>query len=1076
MNLPIQSIFEKDKKTFLLLASMICIIFVTIITGENAVEALLINKMGAAILPKMYLINAFFLFFVSFIFLHIIDRVDRGRFFYTASLFFAGIILLSRFFIALDVTWIYPFLYIFSYTTKTVLFIIFWTVANDICDTREAKEIFPLIAGAGILGNTFASIATGVFVKNLHTENLLFIWAGLLFIGIFVFRFISKEFPQSLKVTDSFKGIQRTAIELKDDFSAVNKEPLLQIMAVIFFLTFVFLFNIDFLFYHTAGETFTQVDDLTRFLGFFKAGYSIVTFILQFFVISFFFNKYGISNSMIIVPIVFIGIALMLLTTLGFTNNLLIPIVIGTFLRFVIFEVVFSPTYQIFFSSVRKSMRGKGKAFIEGIVKPIAIGCAGLTIILLAPHAQIVLFLFLLSIASILLYATSKLKNWYTETLIKTVGGVHYDDFRPALESFYKKLDKDILPFLQESLNKEQDINVKLFIIEIIGQIQGEESNTILHNAFNNKEFTDRRIHASILISMMQLNIKKNLSFFITQLDNHDHRVRANAIEAITKLQERNIYPLIEHACHNDTHPRVRANALISLWQLTNEHAKREDIRQNLTTLLANDDPQEISRALFILGAIKDISLMDIIAQHIIHTNVSVRQSAITALAGYNTTHSHRLLINALYELSDDADLNAITSSFADVGGSAVHVIMEHIRTDNKRICAILLTTTHHILKANSHENQMVILGFAERDKLEAIALAELEHIYRHSFIVHTLQHSSNETLSFLAQAIREKIDVSITIILEILGILDTSGKIAAVTQRIKDADDHVQADVFEILENIGHTEIVSNFLPLIEVKNKEKMISIGKRTYNLTFQPLTETIIDILSDPDTWLVAVAINAVANTRELIDNKKIIRLLRERTASKHPLLRELSARALKQKSRTIIKSIAAKGAKSMLSRDLLKEKFTIVERVIFLKKIPLFKTLDSERLKLFAEIATEETYRANDVIIREDDIGEFIYIIKTGSVNIIKNIGQEETIISTIPEQTLFGEMGLIDNQPRSASCVANTHSSILVIRKTDFLNVLHRSPELAVELFKVFTQRIREGNEKIRKLTQEKIS
>ena len=107
-------------------------------------------------------------------------------------------------------------------------------------------------------------------------------------------------------------------------------------------------------------------------------------------------------------------------------------------------------------------------------------------------------------------------------------------------------------------------------------------------------------------------------------------------------------------------------------------------------------------------------------------------------------------------------------------------------------------------------------------------------------------------------------------------------------------------------------------------------------------------------------------------------------------------------------------------------------------------------------------------------MRENDIGDFIYIIKSGSVKIIKNYGKsDETVLSTIPEMQFFGEMGLIDNEPRSATCVANEPCAILIIRKDDFLDVLYRSPEIALELFKVFTNRIRSSNEQIRKLTQE---
>jgi hypothetical protein len=220
---------------------------------------------------------------------------------------------------------------------------------------------------------------------------------------------------------------------------------------------------------------------------------------------------------------------------------------------------------------------------------------------------------------------------------------------------------------------------------------------------------------------------------------------------------------------------------------------------------------------------------------------------------------------------------------------------------------------------------------------------------------------------------------------------------------------------------------------------------------------------------------AVALHTAGRLRDIADDRLVTKLLKEKAADPNarPLLRELAEHALKEQSKTAIKSIAGKGEKAMQNRDLLKEKYTIVERVIAIKKIPLFRSVDSEHLKLFAEITTEQRFARDQLIVRENDQGEFLYLIKSGSVKVVKNHGKNETVLSILPEGGHFGEMGLIDNEPRSASCVANEECSILIMGKDDFLDVLYRSPEIALELFKLFTQRIRQNNERILQLTAE---
>src|ERR1700741_2288450 len=91
----------------------------------------------------------------------------------------------------------------------------------------------------------------------------------------------------------------------------------------------------------------------------------------------------------------------------------------------------------------------------------------------------------------------------------------------------------------------------------------------------------------------------------------------------------------------------------------------------------------------------------------------------------------------------------------------------------------------------------------------------------------------------------------------------------------------------------------------------------------------------------------------------------------------------------------------------------------------LKRVPLFNDLEGGELARFAEVAREREYPKNSVILFEDDPGDALYIVSTGQVKVVL-IGEDgrEVILSVMGDGDFFGEMALIDDDPRSAHVIA----------------------------------------------------
>ena len=134
----------------------------------------------------------------------------------------------------------------------------------------------------------------------------------------------------------------------------------------------------------------------------------------------------------------------------------------------------------------------------------------------------------------------------------------------------------------------------------------------------------------------------------------------------------------------------------------------------------------------------------------------------------------------------------------------------------------------------------------------------------------------------------------------------------------------------------------------------------------------------------------------------------------------------------------------------------------------LRKVPLFSDLSEAELARFADVTREREYPKNSVILFEDDPGDALYIVSAGQVKVVL-IGEDgrEVILSVLGDGDFFGEMALIDDEPRSAHVIAMRDSQLLVLRRDDFQAQLVTQPKIGLKLLRVLVQRLRRADEKI---------
>ena len=138
-------------------------------------------------------------------------------------------------------------------------------------------------------------------------------------------------------------------------------------------------------------------------------------------------------------------------------------------------------------------------------------------------------------------------------------------------------------------------------------------------------------------------------------------------------------------------------------------------------------------------------------------------------------------------------------------------------------------------------------------------------------------------------------------------------------------------------------------------------------------------------------------------------------------------------------------------------------------VELLKGVDLFSELTEEQLAQLATLVIANDYARDETIILEkDDSTRALFLIAEGEVKVyVTGTDGKETILSLLSRGDCFGEMSLIDGEPRSASVKAVQPTKVLIIRQEHFLELLKTTPELATGLLVQMSRRLRNANRQI---------
>ena len=141
--------------------------------------------------------------------------------------------------------------------------------------------------------------------------------------------------------------------------------------------------------------------------------------------------------------------------------------------------------------------------------------------------------------------------------------------------------------------------------------------------------------------------------------------------------------------------------------------------------------------------------------------------------------------------------------------------------------------------------------------------------------------------------------------------------------------------------------------------------------------------------------------------------------------------------------------------------------SLMERILFFKRVPLFANLSPGDIKQVAAIAEEVSFSNGDILVQQGEVGDVMFIIVSGEVRVIASKDQKEVELARRKAGEFIGEMALISKEPRSATVAAVGNVHTICINQKNFESLLRDRPDASLAVIQVLCKRLKEADQKM---------
>ena len=978
--------------------------------GGTGIEALFFARFGVEYLPYMFVGLGVTSMLISFGTTAALGRIPRRVLYIVIPLFIALVLIGARIALVSELRWLYPALWLGKEILNSLTAILVWGIAGLVCDTRQAKRLFPLFNASRILGQVLGGFLTGALVNTIGVENLLVFWAGTLLLA---FAF-SRSLLQAQAVpttTRSRHGPPPLIQEMQRGYQYVRKSRLMRWVSLAAILFSILYFSISLPFSRAATEQYANEEQLAAFLGLFNGLSTAAAFLASLFLANRLFVRLGIMLCILIFPAIYL---------IGFASLALLPVfaivVLFRFTQMFWLSGIADPAYQTMFNVVPPERRDQVRTFIDGVPSQAGTFIAGAILIIgeqaLAPQQ---LYIVGLVAAGICTFAIYQARKGYNEALLEALqaGNPHlfYSEEQP-----FGGFRQDAAA-IRAALDGMRDSNpiIRRVSAEILGHLSLSEAEEPLVGGLDD---ADALVRATCLRAVSQARATSALGKIGTLLDDPDGDVRYEAVAAYSTLTS-DPADVADHleSLLNDKDTRVSTRVASTLLRLPPPFGRRahdkvliEKAKSFLRYTAVLGELVERQHAVEAMGEWGDAEAFEFLVNELRDPTLPllIRRTILTSIA---EIHPEKAMLYLIEELGhEDASLReTVARLLGQIGQAAMEPVL-HALQNPKLEAGALLALQH--------------MPVPPEKPIEAYARAAVSHAMEYNRLLRGVrsgarmmpenesfngreQRIQNEAVGLLAESLQKKSDEYGMRALRAIGLVGNRATMDLAIDILNTRDSAHHANVIETIESINARwrKIIQ---PLTRLWEQDlPQVSAEKPDWVRLFE-----------DHDLWIRECARFAAHALGEIkMDTNHIATL-------------------------------------------------SLMERILFLKRIPLFANLAPADLKQVAAIAQEESFSDGATIASEGEIGDVMFILVSGEVRVISTNDQREIELARRKAGDFVGEMALISREPRSATLTAIGNVRTLCIDQKSFEALLRDRPDVSLAVIQVMSARLKESDRK----------
>ena len=998
---------------------------------------------------------------------------------FSVFLFFIGALTIKA-------IWIPFALYIWYQVVNPQIDTEFWTLSSFLFDVRQAKRLYGLISVGDVPAKLLGLALVHFLAPIMGGIASLLIISAASFLGgtLILKRLLSIIKPHhfahhaEIHAGKNLKGLNMLSRFFKSD--------LVMALSALYLTGAIILNFVDFSFKSGVEHKFHTQKELSDFFEIVFAIGNGIIIICKLLFSGKAIERLGVKRSLLSLPLFLISICItMILIRNIFPDEYILMWFFTVMIVFsdVFRAVLYDPLFLALFQPLPTETRHRAHDIITGVINPIGLGICGLSLyigISIYHHVDLykinyVLIVLLIAWLCLIFYAVRKyidaLKLAINRRMIDS-GQLNLGDegSLKILKTRLKSSRPDEVIYASEILSKSHlpvfesaipDLllnpipEVRLYTLNTMRELRIRTDTEALYNLIVSDTSPDVCEAAVKLYCFLYEDIVNRIT---PVMDSPDMKLKAAGIKGFLKS--------------GDLEPMMIGG-------------------QQLLKMLESKSKDDLITALDIIGDLGFKNYYKPVLDMLGNDSSDVQKAAIIACGNIQNPK----LIEPLLQLIDKKHLRkAVIDSLSKIGEPVLEyinmpgfrenheedVIKLYSRIGGKTVAQILISeylpgalagTLDEVLKAISRLNP-------DLNDFQQIITKKLDDELAFSFLCLQIIsiNSSLGDYELLTSALTHEIENSKNRLFQLLAFIYDRNIVNKAKAACTSPDKEKRANAIEYLENDLGRDLKLKLFPLLEEIPIDQKISLLSNVFppdeDLAHHNLHFVILKQKDNPFlSWTKAVALYKCGAS----DGKEVLDYYLH---SQNKLLAECAAHCLKfhaSKTTNIHKKISADMKHENIHGHSIhaeKESMLEIEKILILKSANMFAATPENILVGIAGIAREERKRKGENIFVKDDLGNCLYIICEGDISI--HIDGKE--LSTLHSRDLFGELALLDPEPRSATATALTDCLLLRIDQAAFNELIEDRPEVAQGILTILSRRIRSQNDVIQELKKTGVS